>query len=185
MANKLKLPPLGNDTKILSFDLETNGLHGQAFAVGAVVVDAKGQVLDKFIGRTEISGRVDDWVKENVLPVIEDMPVNYKSYDELKETFWQWYLNTMDESDYILVNNGYPVEYRFLLDCQEVDIDERYWQHPFPILDLTSLLVAMGEKPNDFAEEFLHKRKAHNPLDDATIAALSAFKAFRKSGQIS
>ena len=190
MAKKLKLPPLGIDTKILSFDLETNGLHGQAFAVGAVIVDGQGDILDQFTGRTDIAGSVDPWVKENVLPVIEDMPINCKSYNELKEGFWNWYIEAEAKSDYVLVNNGYPVEYRFLLDCQEADIERRYWQHPFPILDLLSLLIQIGEEPhgndNEFIREFFEKYppKPHNPLWDATMAVLAAFKALRQSGQI-
>ena len=185
MANKLKLPTLSEETRILSFDLETNGLHGQAFAVGAVVVDAKGKILDQFSGRTEISGEVDEWVEANILPVIEDMPINHDSYEELREAFWQWFREAQGKSDYVVVSNGYPVEYRFLLDCQDADIEERYWEHPFPILDLTSLLIQIGEQSSldkqSFVKEFLtqHTRKPHHPMQDATITALAAFKALK------
>lgn len=187
MANKLKLPSLSEDTKILSFDLETNGLHGQAFAVGAVVVDAKGNIVDQFSGRTKIDGQVDEWVKANVLPVIEDMQINYKNYENLREAFWQWFKAAQEKSDYVVVSNGYPVEYRFLLDCQNANIEERYWEHPFPILDLTSLLIQIGEQSNydkqNFVKEFLseHTRKNHHPLQDATITALAAHKALKQA----
>lgn len=190
MANKLKLPKLSEDSKILSFDLETNGLHGQTFAVGAVIVDAKGEILDQFSGRTDINEPVDEWVQANVLPVIEDMPLNYKNYEELREAFWTWFKKAKAKSDYVVVNNGYPVEYRFLLDCQEANIEERYWDHPFPILDLTSLLIQIGERATsgrqNFVKEFLleHTRKPHHPMQDAVITALATFKAFRQSGQL-
>lgn len=187
MANKLKLPKLNDDSKILSFDIETNGLHGQAFAVSGVIVDAKGDIVEQFNGRIPIEGPIDEWVKANVLPAIQDMTINYKNYEELKEAFWQWFKTAHPESDYVVVNNGYPIEYRFLLDCQNANITERYWEHPFPILDLTSLLIQVGVESNidkqNFVKEFLasHTRQTHHPLQDATITALAAFKALRQS----
>lgn len=190
MANKLKLPKLTSGSKILSFDLETNGLHGQVFAAGGVVVNAQNQVVDQFSGRTNIQGPVDTWVQENVLPAIADMPVDYQSYEQLREAFWKWFLSAKENSDYVVVNNGYPIEYKFLLDCQNVNIEERYWDHPFPILDLTSLLLQIGQYSNSdkqqFMKEFLTQftRQVHHPVQDATITALAAFKALRQSGQL-
>lgn len=178
MALGLNLPPINKTTRILSFDLETNGLHGQAFAVGAVLMNASSEILDKFSGRTEIKGDLDPWVEKNVIPAISDMPVNHHSYNELKESFWKWYLAAKPKCDYVLVNNGYPVEYRFLLECQEADLSERYWQHPFPILDLSSLLVMTGSRTPKI------QAKRHNPVDDAVAAANAAFNAFRLAGFI-
>lgn len=190
-SKKAKTPPISGNTKLLSFDLETNGLHGSAFAVGAVVMDINGKVHDQFTGRCSINGKVDDWVAKNVLPAIENMPITHKSYEHLREDFWQWYLQAEPKSDYVLVNNGYPVEYRFLLQCQEKDIEGRYWQHPFPILDLSSLLIQVG-KTNLANKSQLFtdtpgqgKFSKHNPLDDAKVAALTAFEAFKLSGRIS
>jgi hypothetical protein len=177
-----KLSKLGPKTKFLSFDLETNGLHGNAFAVGAVVVDAKGNVLDKFVARCPLPPHVDEWVEVNVLPVIGNIPVSHPDAKTLRKDFWEWYLRAEKNSNYVLVSNGYPVEYRFLLQCQEDDIQKRYWQHPFPILDLTSILLATGHDPStkskliaDIVREGKFAR--HHPVDDATIAALAAFKA--------
>jgi|GEM_PF-1033037 len=181
-----KLPSLSPNTKLLSFDLETNGLHGNAFAVGAVVMSADGNIVDQFTGRCEITEAVDSWVEANVLPLLGDMPVEYADYQALREGFWEWYLQAEPQSDYVLVSNGYPVEYRFLLQCQEEDIEGRYWQHPFPILDLTSILIASGNEPSDknqLMNEIVRKGKfsRHHPLHDAKIATLTAFQAFRKA----
>ncbi len=186
MAKTQKLPPITSDTKILSFDIETNDLHGKAFAIGAVLVDANGKVVDEFSGRIEITGPVHEWVKVKVLSVITDMPVNYKSYKELQEAFWQWYLKAEEKSDYVVVNNGYPIEYKYLLECQQIDLEERYWQHPFPILDLASLLIMIGENKNEFVKEFMKESsfKTHHPVHDAMVTALAAFKAFRQAGQL-
>lgn len=175
------MPSIGPKTRLLSFDIEANGLHGNAFAVGAVVLTADGKVHDEFSGRCDIEEKVDPWVADNVIPVISDMPVNFGSYKELREGFWQWYLKTEPEADYVLVSNGYPVEYRFLLQCQEDNLNERYWQHPFPILDLTSLLLAAGHDPaskNKVTSQIVKENQfyRHNPLHDAKIAALTALQ---------
>lgn len=188
-SKKAKMPVLSRNTKLLSFDLETNGLHGDAFAIGAVLMDMTGKIHDKFTARTKIVGQVDAWVEKNVIPAIKDMPVTHKTYKDLRETFWEWYLKAEAKSDYVLVSNGYPVEYRFLLRCQEENLAKRYWQHPFPILDLTSLLLTVGEDPSDKSKlinQILQSNKLfrHNPLDDAKITALAGFKVFELTGRI-
>lgn len=190
MSKTSKTPKLNGSTKLLSFDLETNGLHGKAFAVGAVVMDASGKVLDEFTARARLTEKVDDWVKDNVLSAIADMPITHDNYEQLREAFWVWYIQAEPEADYVLVNNGYPVEYRFLLDCQEANLAERYWQHPFPILELSSLLL-MTEHSNNTSKRLLKKtldsdfgHKMHHPLEDAKMAVKLAFEAFRIAGKI-
>ncbi len=184
MSNILKTPAISSRTKLLSFDLESNGLHGDVFAVGAVVMDATGHVHEEFSGRTNIVGKVDDWVEKNVLPVITDMEISHSSYKHLRENFWAWFVKAKETADYVLVNNGYPVEYRFLLACQDDDLDNRYWQHPFPILDLTSMLVQTGQDVQHVKNDIVRKFKddltgsAHHPLFDAKLAARSAFHVF-------
>lgn len=187
-TTKAKTPVISKNTKLLCFDIESNGLHGEAFAVAAVVMNADGKVLDKFESRVKITGQVDSWVEKNVLPAIKDMPITHGSYKALREAFWRWYLAAEKQADYVLVSNGYPVEYRFLLQCQEADLEERYWQHPFPIIDLFSLLLLVeglggkGRLIDDIIREGNFKR--HDPLDDAKITALVAFRAFGISGKL-
>ncbi len=190
MSNKAKTPQISKHTKLLSFDLETNGLHGKAFAVGAAVMDAEGNILDEFTARARLTEKVDDWVKDNVLPAIVDMPITHNNYTELREAFWEWYIEAEQEVDYVIVNNGYPVEYRFLLDCQDANIDERYWQHPFPLLELSSIMI-MTEHGAGSSRRALKKildedfgLKIHHPLEDAKMALKLAFEAFRSVGKI-
>lgn len=185
MSNTAKTPAISAKTKLLSFDLETNGLHGKAFAVGAVMMDAQGSVLSEFSARARLTEKVDDWVKENVLPAIADMPITHDNYEGMREAFWEWYLDAKEQADYVLVNNGYPVEYRFLLDCQEASLEERYWQHPFPILELSSILLMAGHGTGQ-SKRLLKKsldgdygHRLHNPIDDAKLAAKLAFEAFK------
>jgi hypothetical protein len=189
MANTLKTPIITADTKILSFDLEANGLHGEAFAVGAVVMSADGQIYDQFVGRTQIIGKTDEWVELNVLPAILDMEVTHSSYKHLRDNFWAWFLRAKDQSEYVLVNNGYPVEYRFLIQCQEDNLNERYWDHPFPVLDLTSFLVGRGDDVQEVKTEIMSNMKeqlsgmAHHPLYDAQVAAMCVFSSLGLTGK--
>lgn len=182
-SKQAKTPPINPGTTFLCFDLETNGLHGQAFAIGAVVIDMQGAIHDEFTARTEISGDVDEWVREHVLPAISDMPFTHKNYEAMREDFWKWFVIAEEKSDYTLVSNGYPVEYRFLLDCQEADLETRYWQHPFPIIDVSSLLLGAGkladESKSALSAKVSRGRKLlnHHPLHDATKTALLAIEA--------
>ena len=177
-----KMPPITNDTKLLSFDLESNGLHGDVFSAAGVVLDATGKVHGEFLGRCKLSGPVDPWVEKNVIPAIKDVPIMYDSYKALREAFWRWFVVAQETADYVLVSNGYPVEYRFLLKCQEDDLDERYWQHPFPIIDLTSMLLLQDQESRKNKQVATVVREGgftrHHPLNDAKITALTAFKVF-------
>lgn len=185
-----KTPPITNQTRILCFDLESNGLHGQAFAIGALMIDMQGKVTDEFTARIKIDGEIDEWVKNNVLPAISAMPITHKTYQEMCDDFWQWFVRAHEKSDYVLVSNGYPVEYRFLLDCQDADIEARYWQHPFPLIDLSSLLLGLGQLGEGSKKDLAAKATKnealtpHHPLHDAKATALTAIEAFNLAGLV-
>ena len=183
-SKQAKTPPITSKTKLLSFDVESNGLHGQAFAVAAVVVNLDGEVVDQFVGRTKIIGQVDPWVEQNVLPVITDMPITQRTSKDLRNDFWRWFERAQQEADYVLVSNGYPVEYRFLLKCQEDNLEQRYWQHPFPLLDLMSLMLQTephGERRTDIIKKLFDEGRysRHHPYHDALVSARAACEVFR------
>jgi hypothetical protein len=108
----------------------------------------------------------------------------------MRSAFWEWFKAAKEQADYVLVDNGYPVEARFLIDCQDDNIDERYWDHPYPLLDLAGILLQVGEKPltvrSKYAEERLGNQKVnrHNPRWDAWVSVQAALKAFERSGQL-
>lgn len=182
--------PLTKDTALLSIDVESNGLHGAAFAVGAVLIKADGKILDEFMARCPIEGDVDKWVKDNVLKPMKGFEQTHGDSRSMRDDFWQWYKVAKAKSDYVLVDNGYPVEARFLLNCQDDDLDERYWDHPFPLLDLSSMLLQVGLKPLSVRYQFVTDELngdeilQHNPRFDAYVSALAAIKVFKMSGQL-
>lgn len=183
-------PEMDRQTVILSIDVESNGLHGEGFAVGAVLIRADGTKLDDFLGRSPITGELDKWVKKNVLPPMKGVPENYSTAKAMRGAFWRWFLQAKDKADYVLVDNGYPVEARFLITCQEDDLEERYWDHPYPLLDLSGLLIQVGVKPLAIRTEFVADRldpemgQRHEPRTDAWVSALAAIKALEMSGRL-
>ncbi len=192
MPNKLDDPdlvdkPLTGESKLVSFDVESNGLHGPAFAVGAVLMDASDEVLSEFNGRCPIRGQIDPWVKDNVLPAMKDFPEDYANGLALRQAFWQWLLDAKASADFVLVSNGYPVEMRFLIACQEDNLDKRYWQHPFPLIELNSLLFQIGVKSRHrlVADKLKTEEElVHNPRWDAWVSGLAAFAALRRAGRL-
>ncbi len=182
-------PKLTSETKLLSIDVESNGLHGKAFAVGAVVMKLDGTIVDDFYARSPLEGELDPWVKKNVVPVLEEFPETHRTALAMRDDFWEWYKEAKENSDYFIVSNGYPVEARFLLTCQDDDIETRYWDHAFPVLDLSSMLLMIGVKPLAVRYKFVADELGdspvlqHSPRFDAWVAALSAAKALRIAGR--
>lgn len=186
----MKAVNLNKDTTILCFDVESNGLHGEAFAVGAMLITVEGEIKGEFAARCPIDGYVDPWVEENVLPSLEALPITHKTLRKMRRAFWAWYIKTKPKADFVLVDNGYPVEARFLIACQDDDPAHRYAEHPFPLLDLSSLLVQAGYEPladrEKLVKEEIEKKKIlkHNPTWDAWVTALAAIKAMRRTGRL-
>lgn len=154
------------------------------FAIGAVIVTMDGKVVDEFSGRCKIVGNVDAWVEQNVLPALHDMQITHSGEKHLRDHFWSWLVKGQEASDYTVVQNGYPVEYSLMQKCQQDDLNERYWQHPFPVLDLTSMAIAQGKTINALKKavetnQHLASGSAHNPVYDATVTALLATELFK------
>jgi hypothetical protein len=180
---------LTRETTLLSIDVESNGLHGPAFAVGAVLVRVDGALLDEFTGRCPVEGEVDKWVKQNVLKPMREVPENYDTALKMRDAFWLWFKAAKEKADYVMVDNGYPVEMRFLLQCQADDSEGRYWDHAYPILDLSSMLLMVGIKPLAVKQQLLGDElpadsKRHHPRWDAWVSAMVALKAWEMAGRI-
>jgi hypothetical protein len=171
--------------KLLSFDVESNGLHGPAFAVGAVLVDATGKVTDEFQARCPLPGTVDPWVEQHVLPPMKDMAQTHANAASMRASFWKWYWAAKAKADYVLACNPYPVEARFLIACQDDNLGTRYFEHPFPLLDLGTLYVAAGVTTGTQRDTLLAEVSAgtpnleHHPRWDAWVAALVALKLLK------
>jgi len=165
-------------TKIFSFDAETNGLWGHAFAVAALVYEG-GLETARFIGRCPIEGDVNAWVQDNVLPQMQGIEEAYTSYDDLLAAFAAFYLAHKGEAD-IVAHMATPVEVGLLRDMHtRGKIGD--WDGPYPLLDIAGCLKQAGEDPTScdgYAAKYgvsvdpvEFPGGTHNPLYDSAQAA--------------
>lgn len=177
--------------KLLSFDVETNGLMGNAFAVGAVLMDLETLAIeDSFQGRGYPLGDMPDFVKENVMPAVKDL-TQYQSNAYMRYAFWNFYRrHTRDtyggaKKDVLIFGDiGFPVETSFIRLCME-DGGET-WTGPYPLHEAGTLFLALGIDPDISRAEYgkpLHPAnsdfKPHNPLHDATVSAYAIAQAMK------
>lgn len=163
--------------KVFSFDAETDGLWGQAFAIGALVYDENGAEIARFVGRLPDTEVTDGWVRENVLPKIADIPVTHTTYDALLADFAAFYKANKDGAD-VVVHMGYIVEARILRDLHDKGLIGD-WDGPYPLYDVSGNLQAVGADPTSvdrFAQEHglsvgEFAGGTHNPLYDSAVAA--------------
>jgi hypothetical protein len=163
--------------KIFSFDAETDGLWGQAFAIGALVYDENGAEITRFVGRLPDTEVTDSWVKENVLPKITDIPVTHGDYGALLVSFAEFYKANKQDAD-IIVHMGYIIEARILRDLHDRGLIGD-WDGPYPLYDVSGNLQAAGADPTSvdkFAAEHNlsvgeFEGGTHNPLYDSAVAA--------------
>ena len=166
--------------KIFSLDAETNGLWGQAFSIGCVWTTENGEVK-QFVGRCPIEGEVDEWVSQNVLPKMEEIPITHSSYKELLKSFMEVYMKEKEGAD-VIVHMGLPVEARLFMDAHNLSIIGD-WDAPYPLID-----VSAYKEINDSVDNYNQKNGlkvppctggTHNPIYDS-YAALLAYQHYIK-----
>jgi len=173
------------DRDLLIIDVESNGLWGQPFAVGAVRMTSGGRVINSFGMRCNIDEVPDEWVVNNEIEeMLEKLP-KVDDTGELMAEFMRWYSSEAPgRARNTFVDTGFPVDCRFL-DLMRMDSG---WQaySPYPLYDISSIIMAAGEPPNvdrlEYAEELIGEKTgvAHDPLWDAELSGLCAIRALRK-----
>ena len=126
-------------------DAETDGLYGKFLSVAALVTDVTGVQIDSFYAavNVEYEDIASAWVKENVF---ESLCNAYKFFDDEKsllEDFWAFWMKHREKSECVAYVQ-YPVESRLFSTCVMQNISEREFLAPFPLYDLSTLLVASG-----------------------------------------
>lgn len=164
--------------KVFSFDAETDGLWGCAFAIGALVYDENGTEIARFVGRLPNTAVTNEWVKNNVIPQLSSVPVTHESYEELLADFASFYLAHKDGADCI-AHMGYIVEAKVLRDMRDRGLIGD-WDAPYPLLDVSGNLQQAGEDPTS-VDSYVKKHElsvgefeggTHNPLYDSAVAAV-------------
>ena len=134
-------------TKFLFIDAETDGLYGSFLTVGLVVTDDAGNMIEKaYYGIKKENMMISDvWTRENVFPVLGDYEA-CEDEAELLEKVWAFWMKYREEA-YAAADVMYPVESRLFMKCVMNNESERKYLGPFPMLDLSSLLMAAGYDP--------------------------------------
>lgn len=172
--------------KIFSFDAETNGLWGQAFAIGALVYDESGAETERFVGCLSEEVVTDEWwhsceegeSETRLQKVVRAIPVTHADYDSLLADFAKFYLAYKADAD-IVVHMGYIVEAKVLRDMRDRGLIGD-WDGPNPLFDVSGNLQQVGEDPTS-VEKYVRKHGlsvgafeggTHNPLYDSMVAAV-------------
>ncbi len=167
---------------IICFDVENNGLYGEPFCVGAVVVDPNGKVLDQLFIRTNFRKYIDAWVAKNVVPAIQNEPVTHMNYVQVANCFLDWLFDSMVEHEAeIFADWALPVDSDFLSGCLKI----RRGSGPIILNEVSTVLRIAGVDTDVSREEFVADEiigrapKKHHPLWDAEVSARAVQKAFR------
>lgn len=164
--------------KIFTWDAETNGLWGQAFAIGAVLYE-NGVEVASFYARCPIEGEVNSWVAKNVLPQMEDMVQTHDSYEEMLSAFAKFFMENKADAD-VIFHMGVPVESRVIIDMHDKGFIGD-WDGAYPWLDIAGCLKHAGFDCTSVdtynAEHGIvvpqpEAGGTHNPLYDSRAAAL-------------
>lgn len=168
------------------FDVESVGLYGSGFAVGYTVLDKSGDEVDAgcFACPSVLADGTDadrDWINENV-PILEathDNPI------EVRREFWKAWKYWLSQGAAMFAETPFPVENLFLIDCVQ-EIPMRKKEAPYPLYDISSIMLSFGMDPMAEYDRFITELPKHNPLADARqsarllMEALSATSSYAK-----
>jgi hypothetical protein len=181
-----------------SFDVEAQGLFGEPFAVGWVVVNQDGHELEEgFLAcPVHFHPEEDAWVIENVLPTLPEVP----DLLNLQKEEWGYrvdYVNCINKYIFLLcfwnvwtkakqkypgimmvTDCPFPVEANFLLRVQQT-AKFRMDESPYPLVDVASVLLACGKDPTASYDRQLDELPAHNPVNDARQSVRIMLEAMR------
>lgn len=177
-----------NPPPIMVFDVESVGLHGQAFAFGYVVIHNEKEVdHGRFSCPTStVEGTDEDleWVLKNTPKLIP----NCRNPAELTIIFWNLWKRWKADGALLAADCAWPVEARFLMECVDLDKEGRKWEGPYPMLEISSFLMAANMDPMVEYVRLDDELPKHCPLADARQSARLLMDALKqithpKSGQ--
>lgn len=147
----------------------------------------------RFIARLSDDVVSDNWVRENVLPALEGVPVTHpegeyvfeaqqtgycdiNAYEAMIADFAEFYNANKADAD-VICHMGYIVEAHLLREMHHLGFIGD-WDAPYPLLDVSGNLQAAGEDPtsvDNYAKkhglEVADYGTTHNPLYDCEVAA--------------
>lgn len=135
------------DKKLLFIDVESDGLYGSFLTVALIVTDSKGNEIERaYYGIKRENMHVTEvWVEENVIPKL-GVYEECENESELLEKAWSLW-QKYRENAYVVCDVGFPVEARFWEKCTRLDLEKNTFKAPFPLVDISSMLLAKGIDP--------------------------------------
>lgn len=160
---------------LVFIDVESDGLYGSFLTVALVATDIKGNEIERaYYGIKKENMKITEpWVQENVVPILGDYE-NCENETELLQKAWDFW-SKYRENAYAVCDVGFPVEARFLAACVGLDSKENTFKAPFPLVDISSLLLAKGIDPLIERTKFLgisENELVHNAMFDVEMAIL-------------
>lgn len=165
------------------FDVESIGLHGEAFAVAGGMYSATGEAIREFAyhcNQAEAKGSPDDreWVIKNV--TTHPSSAEQSNPFLVRERFWDEWMHAKSAFKAIMfVECGWPVEAAFLQSCINDHVETRKWSGPYPMHEIASIMLAAGMDPTATYERKESEKPAHEPLADARQSARLLATALR------
>jgi hypothetical protein len=182
----------------LTFDVECLGLHGEAFAWGAVLTTNDGLRLEEWCcvcdyrmasyHRQDFQRETNfDWLKENVLPVLPQ--ARYYRPVELRSQFVEVFgiaslaAKSFGEPLHLATDVAFPCETNFLHALADEPMPD--WLNPvsvYPLLDVSSMLLVRGYDPVGTYPRMPDELPKHNPLNDARQSSRILHALLRNDG---
>lgn len=175
-----------NNNKVMVIDVESDGLYGESFAIGAVILNKDGSIYKKFSGVCHEEPIHNQFVLNNVLPSLKAKDiVEYETRKELRKVFYEWYMKFKDICT-VWADFGVPVESNMIRLM--IDENGKEFDGPYPLHEIDTFLLARGYKSDldryDFIQDILpdyykqeENKLKHNPLYDSYISGLALIKA--------
>lgn len=160
---------------VMVFDVESIGLHGEAFAVAGAVVGLDGRLQDSFVyavDRALAAGLETDrvWVDEHVPPIA----ITHADGRSMRDAFWSRWLDykaRVGDKARLVSYVNWPVETNFLSACVADDPVVRKMAGPYPLYDVATLLAARGLDPLNPGDRIEGETTEHDPKCDVRYAA--------------
>lgn len=154
------------------FDVESIGLHGEGYAVGFVVIDKFGIELEcGYFAAPKDAAIGDDsdrkWVDEN----IPGLSPSHTTTNDVRYSFWEKWMEWKAKGAAMVTDCGWPVEARFLNACIDWDSTTRKWDGPYPLFDVSSILLSNGQNPTALFDRLENELPKHHPVCDARQSA--------------
>lgn len=175
----------GSCTRLFVFDVESIGLHGEAFAVAGGIYTQRGPLREFCFAAPlhEAIGSIEDreWVRENV--PYKEIEVTHQRFRDMRSAFWAEWLEARRLGCNAAADCNWPVEANFLSACVADQPEQRKWEGPYPFVDIGSLILAHGGNPLAEFPRIEGEERKHHPLHDARQSARLAFQFLKTDGK--